>query len=109
MANRIMELLREPEEWELTEYFLVSGDFGWHLVSREVAIDLEEWLDRWWKPRWVEFVDLFGSRVRLQVRDIRQVEECTREQRRRARAFERARNKEKKADSPPSWEDNTNA
>jgi len=105
MNNRIIEFLEKPEEdWGgPTDFFYVSGEFGWCYVSSETARIVEAQLERWWQPRWIRFRDLFGSELRVRPGDITQVQECTAEQRKKYRAFERAREKEKKAER--RWED----
>lgn len=105
MRNRIIEFMREPDDERegVGDFYYVSGEFGWCFVSAETARDVKAQLDRWRQPRWIRFADLFGSEMRVRPRDVSQVQECTEEQRRKYRAFERAREKEKKAER--KWED----
>jgi hypothetical protein len=85
------------------DYFIVCGEsFTWY-VSTTMAKAIEARLDARRRPRWVTFVDLTGSRVRLRARRIEYVCQCTAEQRTAERAFFRSLKRERKAD--PSWED----
>lgn len=87
------------------DYWVISGDCGWYSVSAETAAEVTRRLTRRWLPaRWVEFTDLSGSRVRVKARQVDVVYESTAAQRRRERAFARARKLERKADRRP-WED----
>jgi hypothetical protein len=55
------------------------------------------------QPRWVSFVDLKGSRLRVRTRDINYIGQCTAEQRAADRAFNRSLSQERKADR--SWDE----
>jgi hypothetical protein len=85
------------------DYFVVSGDGGTWCVSTEMARLIEAHLDAEPVARWVKFVDLTGSRVRLRTRLIESITQCTADQRASERAFHRTLNRERKADR--SWED----
>ena len=85
------------------DYFIVSGDSGTWLVSTVMARHIESVLDARPRPRWVRFVDLAGSRVRLRTRGIHYICQSTAEQRAMDRRFSRALVRERKADH--SWED----
>ena len=85
------------------DYFVVSGEsFTWY-VSTAMAKAIEARLDAKPRPRWVTFVDLTGSRVRLRARQIEYICQRTAEQRAAERAFFRSLKRERKADR--SWEE----
>ena len=90
----------EPEVVRPTagDYFIVSAKRSTWYVSTEMARFIEAVLDRWPRPQWVKFVDILGSRVRLQTRQIEYVVQCTVEQRALDREFSRALNREQNAD-----------
>ena len=103
-----MNSLREesgPEavEPDAGDYFIVSGDCGTWLVSTEMARFIESILDARPRARWVKFVDLAGSRVRLRTRQIEYICQCSAEQRASRREFSRALTRERKADR--TWEE----
>ena len=105
MKNRVVDFLEDGSAWGAPEnYVSVTGDCGWFVVTEDVAAELRAALSRFWTPRWVEFEDVFGSRIRIRARDVARIEECTREQRRRARIFDRALKRERDADTP-RWDD----
>ena len=97
----------EPEPEAVREaagdYFIVSGDSGSWIVSTVMARHIESVLDARPRNRWVVFVDLAGSRVRIRTRGIEYVCQCSAEQRAMERRFFRALTRERKADH--SWED----
>jgi hypothetical protein len=103
--NRLKELREEPEEERgQGDFWVVYGEAGMFYVSAETAREVARRLERWWVPRWVTFVDIAGSRVRIRGRDVQAVYESTELQRTRERSFHRARRLEEKADHRP-WED----
>lgn len=104
--NRIKELLEEPGERPLPagDYWIVYGDGIYVYVTAETAVRVARSLERWWTPRWITFVDLTGSRIRVRTSTLQGVLECTALQRAATREFERAQRLEQKADRRP-WED----
>src|ERR1041385_9342575 len=71
-SERCMNDLREESGPEAVEpgagdFFIVSGDCSTWLVSTEMGRFIESILDATPRPRWVKFVDLAGSRVRLRT------------------------------------------
>lgn len=78
---------RPPPE----EFFLVVTGSVFFRVSPETATELMRQLARRFPPRWLGFVDLDGSRVRVRTAQVGQICESTPLQRERARQFERAR------------------
>jgi hypothetical protein len=85
------------------DYFIVSGEsFTWY-VSTAMAKAIEARLGAKPRARWVTFVDLAGSRIRLRARRIEYICQCTADQRAADRAFFRALKRERKGDR--SWEE----
>jgi hypothetical protein len=85
------------------DYFLVVTHVEWWYVSRDMAQTIEASLSESPVPEWVTFVDLTGARVRVRARRIECIYQCTAEQRVLARAFQRARSAERKAEK--DWEE----
>ena len=103
-----MDSLKEESGPEAVEpnagdYFIVSGDCGTWLVSTEMARFIESILDARPRARWVKFVDLAGSRIRVRTRKIESICQCTAEQRAADRALSSALKRERKADR--TWEE----
>ena len=80
------------------EYYCVSVPHREVLVSRRMAAFVEEQLSRWRKPKWITFVDIFGSRVRVQTNMVWAVSQSNEEQRAAGRAFDRGCQQEFEAD-----------
>jgi hypothetical protein len=78
-------------------FVVVADDCAW-LVSTEMARFIEACLEAEPPPRWVKFVDLTGSRVRVRARLIDAIHQSTADQRAAERAFHRALERERKAD-----------
>ncbi len=85
------------------DYFLVVTQIEWWHVSRDMAQAIEASLSESPVPVWVMFVDLTGARVRVRARRIECIYQCTAEQRALARAFDRARRAERKAEK--DWDE----
>jgi hypothetical protein len=83
-----------PEEF----FVLVAGRVGLR-VSPETAAEVMRQVTRRFPPRWLAFVDVDGSRVRVRTSLVGQIIESTALQRQRMREFERARMLEATADS----------
>jgi hypothetical protein len=83
------------------DYFIVSGENSTWYVSTRMARFIETVLDAEPEVRWVKFVDLSGSRVRLRTRQIDYICQCTADQRHLDREFSRALTRERKSDR--SW------
>jgi hypothetical protein len=101
-----MNTLREESEPEAVkpdagDYFIVSGDSSTWYVSTEMARFIEAVLDAVPRVRWVKFVDLSGSRIRLSVRQIEYICQSTAHQRALDREFSRTLTRERRADR--SW------
>lgn len=97
--NRVLEDGEEnPREPTAGDYFLVVGEFSTWYISTEMARHIEGCIDAR-KPRaWVKFVDLTGARVRLRIRQIESIIQCSAEQRANEREFFRALKRERKSD-----------
>lgn len=105
MVNRLKSSVAKPDQPEPAEDYYVIETRGEPFdVSRTVAAGVVAAIRRAWPPRWIEFVDLSGSTVRLRTRFIECLRECTGSQRAAGRQFRRARRQEEKADRRP-WED----
>jgi len=74
----------------LGDYFVVVTRARQFFVSKVIAQFVESRLDHWSRPRWITFVDLFGSRVRVRRDTILYVAQRTADQRASHRAFDRA-------------------
>lgn len=93
----------EPEavKPDAGDYFIVSGENSTWYVSTEMARFLDTMLDAEPRVRWIKFVDLSGSRVRLTVRQIEYICQSTVDQRALDREFSRTLTRERKRDR--SW------
>ena len=81
------------------DYFIIqSRDSSWFYVSTVMARAIDRRLDRFFRPRWITFVDLAGSRIRLRADDIISVVQSTHAQRVDGRAFDRDRHAEDRAE-----------
>ena len=85
------------------DYYEVATELGTWYVSGETAARIAWSLDRRWRPRWIKFVDLSGSRAWLRAEAIQFVSESTEHQRTKDRAFRYLMRKENKADR--RWDD----
>ncbi len=101
--NRIQGYFDQPERAPDADFFVISGDCSVWYVSGEMARFVEERLDAVPSPRWVTFVDVSGSRVRLLTRKIDSICQSTLEQRVAGRALFRALKREREANK--SYED----
>ena len=80
------------------DYFLIVTQLELWYISRDMAQAIEASLSESPVPEWVVFVDLTGARVLVRARRIECIYQCTAEQRALARAFDRARRAERKAE-----------
>jgi hypothetical protein len=88
------------------DYFTVETRYATYYVSPDTARRIGAALERFWRPRWVKFVDLNGGRVWLKTTGVEAVVESNEAQRSRDRAFHHAQRKEEKADR--RWDDDEN-
>lgn len=68
-------------------FFVVRGEYGCWFVSTGMAMAIERDLAAWPPRRWISFVDLHGSRIRVRPKAIVVVEQSTAAQRDAARWF----------------------
>ena len=107
--NRIAQYLKNeetPDEEQpvARDYWVVRCEYGSYYVRTPQAVRIRNVLDRRWRPRWLEFYDISGSRIRVRTAQVVGMTECTAEQRARDRRQERFLQKEEKADKKP-WEE----
>ncbi len=103
--NRIRaHLIPESQPAGRADYWVVYGEFGSYRVSNATACEIVRALGRVWRPTWLCFSDLFGSRVRVRTRAVRGVYERSARQRKRHREHERLLEREATADRN-AWED----
>ncbi|MBW3570725.1 MAG: hypothetical protein KY467_06435 [Gemmatimonadetes bacterium] len=85
------------------DYYEVVTEFGTWYVSGQTAARIGRSLDRRWRPRWIKFVDLSGSRAWVRAEAIEFISESTEHQRTRDRTFRYLMRKESKAHR--RWDD----
>lgn len=85
------------------DYYEVVTEFGTWYVGGETAARIARALDRRWRPRWIKFVDLSGSRAWLRTSGIEAVSESTERQRTQDRTFRYRMRKESRANR--RWDD----
>jgi len=107
--NRIAEYLKneeKPDEEQpvARDYWVVRCENGWYNVRMPQAERIQRVLARRWRPRWLEFRDISGCRIRVRCKDVIGMIECTAEQRAKDRRQERFLAQEEKADKKP-WEE----
>ena len=76
------------------DYFVVLASDAYWYVSARMARYIESRLDRFPRPRWIAFVDVFGARVRVRSDLVEAVHQSYRDQRAASRAFRDARQAE---------------
>lgn len=105
MSKKLKEKQETPDEESRFggDYFVVVSEWGTWYVSPETAARIGAALDRRWRPRWMKFVDLSGSRVWVRADHVESVYESTESQRSRDREFHYHRRKEEIADR--RWDD----
>ena len=85
------------------DYYMVVAQFSTWYVSPETAARMGRALDRRWRPRWMKFVDLTGSRAWVRTDSIECISESTEAQRTQDRQFNYLRRKEERTDR--RWDD----
>ncbi|MFL5520221.1 MAG: hypothetical protein ACJ8B6_04750 [Gemmatimonadales bacterium] len=81
-------------------FVVITGDCRF-CVSTAMAAHIERALGAQWMPRWVTFVDLMGSRVRVRADRITMVMQSTADQRAAERMHLRWMMWEQESDRPP--------
>ena len=112
--NRISKYLNEEkpdEEQPVARDYWVMRCYGssWHVRAPQAmpgarGTRARRMLERRWKPTWLEFRDVAGSRIRVRTAHVLGMYECTEAQRAKDRRHDRFLEKEEKADEKP-WED----
>ena len=107
--NRIWKYLnneeKPDEEKRVARDYWVVRCYGhsWHVRAPQ-AMRIRRVLERRWKPAWLEFRDIAGSRIRVRTAHVFGMYECTEAQRAKDRRHNRYLESEEKADEKP-WED----
>ena len=107
--NRIWKYLsneeKPGEEQPVARDYWVVRCYGtsWHVRAPQ-ALRIKRVLERRWKPTWLEFRDVAGSRVRVRTAHVYGMYECTEAQRAKDRRHNRYLENEEKADGKP-WEE----
>lgn len=91
------------EELPAGDYFVVATQFDSYYVTPETARELGRALDRFWRPRWLKFVDRHGARAWVLAGSVDAIRESTELQRAGDRTFNRALRREQKSDR--RWDD----
>jgi hypothetical protein len=107
--NRIWKYLNgeeKPEEEQpvARDYWIVRCFGMWYSVRPPQAMRIRRVLERRWRPTWIEFRDISGSRIRVRTAQVIGMHECTEAQRAKDRHHSRFLEKEEKADEKP-WDD----
>ncbi len=89
MINRLTEYFGAPGVPPPPEnyWFVYRREGGGWTVTPETAEYVGRMLDLRRTPEWIRFMDVFGSDVRVRTSWITAIEECSNDQRARARAF----------------------
>lgn len=69
------------------DFYIVVSQTGTWYVSPETAARVGAQLDRRFRPRWIKFVDVYGSRVWQRTANVEAVFESTERIRARSREF----------------------
>lgn len=97
--NKLKQKQETPEERPGPgDYYMVVAQYSSWYVSPEMAARIGRALDRRWRPRFVKFVDLAGSRAWVRTDAIECVSESSERQRTEDRQFQYLRRKEERTD-----------
>jgi hypothetical protein len=94
----------DEEQPVARNYWIVRCYGGTYHVRAPAAAALERTLRRRWLTRWVEFIDVSGSRIHIRAVEVRGLIECTAHQRATDRRHARCLENEEKANDQP-WEE----
>ena len=97
------EVAAAAPEQNAGDYFVLSAESGSWVVSTAMVRAIESALDAWPAPRWIRFVDLSGSRVRVRASTLHYIVQSTPDQRAFDRRMCRALREERKGEE--GWED----
>lgn len=102
--NKLKQKQETPEEPPGPgDYYLVVAHYASWYVSPETAARIGRQLDRRWRPRWLKFQDLSGSRAWVRTDSVECVTESTEVQRTGDRQFHYLLRKETRSDR--RWDD----
>ena len=106
--NRIWKYLNEEkpdEEQPVARDYWVVRCYGMSFhVRPPQAIRIKRMLERRWKPAWIEFRDIAGSRIRVRTKHVIGMHEHTEKQRAKDRRHNRYLEKEWEENEKP-WDD----
>src|SRR4051794_23359005 len=94
------------EEPQAGDFWTIEVRCDTYYVSAETAARVGARLERFWRPRWTKFVDLYGRRVWVRTGLVESIHESPQAQRSRNREFDPARRKGERADR--RWDDDEN-
>ena len=104
MSKKLKEGQEVPMEGpRFGDYFVVVSEWGTWYVSPDTAARIGRQIERRFRPRFLKFVDVSGSRVWVRTESVDSVYESTEAQRSRDREFHYLRRKEEKVDR--RWDD----
>lgn len=99
MMNQLKQRQETPDEWTGPgDYFLVVAQYSTWYVSPQTAARIGRVLDRRFRPRWLKFQDLSGSRAWVRTSSVECVMESTERQRTEDRQFHYLLRKEVRSD-----------
>ena len=102
--NKLKQKQQTPEDRPGPgDYYTVVAEYSTWYVSAETAARLGRTLERRWRPRFVKFQDLLGSRAWVRADAIEYISESTERQRDREREFQYLQRKETRSDR--RWDD----
>jgi hypothetical protein len=82
------------------DHHIVATSAFDYIVSTLMAKHIEQELDRWPRPRWITFVDVCGSRVKIRASLIQGLQQSSLETRELGRKWREQRRKE----APPEFD-----
>jgi len=104
MMNKLKQKQEMPgERTGPGDYFMVIAQYSTWYVSPETAARIGRVLDRRWRPRWLKFQDLSGSRAWVRTESVECVTESTERQRTEERQFHYLQRREVRSDR--RWDD----
>lgn len=102
--NKLKQKQETPEERPGPgDYYMVVAQYSSWYVSPETAARIGRQLDRRFRPRWLKFQDLSGSRAWVRTDSVECVTESTERQRTGDRQFHYLLRKETRSDR--RWDD----
>jgi len=89
-----LEQQRETLAAWYPEFFVLDTQAGCWMISPAVASEIQRSLDRWPRPRWLRFVDITGSAIRVRSAWVKSMQFSSPEIRELWRRFTRERQAE---------------